>query len=156
MNDHTYYMKQALELAQKAQKNDEVPVGALIVHNNKIIAKAHNQKEEKKCSIYHAEIAAIKQAAKALNNWRLSDCYLYVTLEPCIMCAGAIYQSRIKTVVFATKDPKGGALGSLYNISNDTRLNHKIEIIENICQKECSDILKEFFQNKRKNKNSTT
>ena len=145
-------MKKALELAEQARQQDEVPVGAVVVHQGKVIAKAHNQKENTPCATAHAEILALQKASKALKAWRLNECILYVTLEPCLMCAGAIYQSRIKTVVFGTRDPKGGALGSLYNISNDKRLNHKIEIIENVCQKESSDILKTFFQSKRKKK----
>ena len=135
------YMDIALKEASKAYKKGEIPVGAVIVHKNKIIAKAHNIKENKKISTAHAEIIAINKASRKLKNWRLNDCELYVTLEPCMMCTGAIIQSRISTVIYGTKNN---------NNSYSTILKeYGIEVIENICQKNCQKILQQFFIEKR-------
>lgn len=148
--NHEYFMKIAIEEAKKCLFLDEVPVGAIIVKDGKIIARAHNLRETLRDATAHAEILAINEACRALGGWRLLDCTMYVTLEPCPMCAGALVNSRIKTLIFGTRDPKGGACGSLYNIVADERLNHRIEIIEGVLQDECSKLLKEFFKSKRK------
>ena len=142
-------MKQALELAKQAEKQAEVPVGALVVQNHKPIAFAFNQKEQKKQATRHAEILAIEEASKKLGRWRLDDCDLYVTLEPCIMCAGAIISARIKRLIYACRDPKAGAIHSLYQITNDLRLNHQVAVTEGLLAEESSRLLKKFFQKKR-------
>lgn len=147
-----FYMGKAIELASKAAAMDEVPVGAVIVHKGSIIAKGYNQKEALLCSTKHAEIIAIEEASKQLGSWRLVECELYVTLEPCLMCAGAIVHSRLSKIYFGTPDPKGGATGSLYSVHNDSRLNHQFEVESNIRKEECSQLLRRFFQEKRKNK----
>ncbi len=142
------YMKIAINEAKKAYKKNEVPVGAVIVKNGKIIAKAHNKKENKKISIYHAEILAIIKACKKLKTWRLDDCELYVTLEPCLMCAGAIIQSRITKLYFSITNEKFGYISSIDNILNKKN-NHKIQIQEGMYQKESQKLLISFFKNKR-------
>ncbi len=145
-------MKQALKEAEKALKKLEVPVGAIIVKDNKIISRAYNLKEIKKDTTYHAEIEAIKKASKKLNSWRLNDCEMYVTLEPCAMCAGAIINSRIKKLYFGTSDEKTGACGSVLNLLEDYKFNHKVIVEKGILQKECEKILKDFFKDLRKSK----
>lgn len=142
-------MKEALKEAKKAYKKLEVPVGAIIVKNGEIIARAHNLKEEKNDTTKHAEIIAIQKASKVLKAWRLEECEMYVTLEPCSMCAGAIINSRIKKVYIGTKDPKAGACGSILNLFEDYKFNHKVEYQTNIMQKECEKILKDFFKELR-------
>lgn len=142
-------MRQALNLALSASTIDEVPVGALIVKDGLIIGEGYNQRETKRSVLSHAELEAIHQANQKLDSWRLTGCTLYVTLEPCLMCAGAIYQSRIDRVIFGAFDPKAGATGSLYEIQKDTRLNHRFEVIGGILADECSQILKDFFRKKR-------
>ncbi len=142
-------MKEAYKEAQKAYKEDEVPVGCVIVKEGKIVARAHNRKEKKNCAIFHAEIECINKAAKKLANWNLKGCELYVTLEPCMMCTGAIVNSRIDRVFFGCKDPKGGALVSNIKFKRIRNLNHYPEIKGGIDEEECSMILKEFFRNKR-------
>ena len=146
---HEYYMKQALKEAEKAYKKLEVPVGAIIVKNGKIIARAHNQKEEKKDTTKHAEILAIQKASKKLQAWRLIDCEMYVTLEPCSMCAGAIINSRIKKIYIGTLDEKTGAAGSVLNLFDDYTFNHKVEVQKEILRADCEKILKEFFKELR-------
>lgn len=143
------YMKIALIEAKKSYKKGEVPVGAVIVKNGNIIAKAHNEKETKNISIYHAEILAIKKACKKLKTWRLDGCELYVTLEPCLMCAGAILQSRISKLYYATENEKFGYISSIDSILNQKN-NHKVEINIGIYQKESQKLLIDFFKNKRK------
>ena len=128
-------MKQALKEAEKALKKLEVPVGAIIVKDNKIISRAYNLKEIKKDTTYHAEIEAIKKASKKLNSWRLNDCEMYVTLEPCAMCAGAIINSRIKKLYFGTSDEKTGACGSVLNLLEDYKFNHKVIVEKGILQR---------------------
>ena len=150
------FMKEALKEAEKAYKKLEVPVGAVIVKNGKIIAKAYNQKETKYDTTKHAEILAIQKASKELKSWRLLDCEMYVTLEPCPMCAGAIINSRIKKVYIGTMDYKTGAVGSKLNLLNDYVFNHKVEFETGILGNECEDILKEFFKDLRKIKNGGT
>lgn len=148
--DPEFWMKKALLLAKKAAKQDEVPVGAILVGDDgQLIAEAHNLKETLTTPIGHAEILCLHRAAKKNQAWRLTGSTLYVTLEPCVMCAGALIQARVKTVYFGTEDPKGGGLTSLYQIGNDKRLNHQIEVFHGILKDECSDILKKFFQQKR-------
>ena len=145
------YMKLALKEAKKAFEKEEVPIGVIIVKEGKIIARAHNLKEIKKDTIEHAEIRAIKKASKKLNTWRLNDCEMYTTLEPCPMCSGAIIQDRIKKVYIGTMDEKTGACGSVLNLF-DYKFNHKVEIEYGILENECKNILKEFFKMLRKNK----
>lgn len=147
---HEYYMRQALKEAEKAYKKLEVPVGAIIVKNGKIIARAHNQKEEKKDTTRHAEILAIQKASKKLQSWRLIDCEMYVTLEPCSMCAGAMINSRIKKVYIGALDEKTGAAGSVFNLFNDYTFNHKVETEKGILKDDCEKILKNFFKELRK------
>mgnify|MGYP005766706621 FL=1 len=147
-----YFMKQALKEAEKAYKKLEVPVGAVIVKDGTIIARGYNQKETKKDTTKHAEIIAIQKASKKLGSWRLIDCEMYVTLEPCSMCAGAIINSRIKKIYIGTKDEKTGAVGSVLNLLEDYKFNHKVEIESGIMQKECEKILKDFFKELRKSK----
>lgn len=149
MNDH-FFMQQAILEAHKAFQKKETPIGAVAVHQNKIIGRAHNLRETKTDPLGHAEILLIKKISKKLKNWRLTHVTLYVTLEPCLMCMGALVQSRIKRLVFGTLDPKAGACGSLYDLSQDKRLNHRIEVTSGILQEECSDVLKQFFQQLRK------
>ena len=143
------WMSRALVLAKKAAEKGEVPVGALIVKDGKLISMAGNRREAWKTSLGHAELIAIQRASAKLGAWRLSGCTLYVTLEPCVMCAGSLVQSRITRVVYGTSDPKGGAMGSLFQIGQDPRLNHQIEIVGDILREECSEILKTFFKQRR-------
>lgn len=149
MEQKEYYMKQALKEAEKAYKKLEVPVGAIIVKDEKIIARAHNQKETKTDTTKHAEILAIQKASKKLKSWRLIDCEMYVTLEPCSMCAGAMINSRIKKVYIGAKDEKTGAVGSVLNLFNDYTFNHKVDVETGIMEKECQEILKQFFKELR-------
>ena len=144
------FMKEALKEAKKAYGKLEVPVGAVIVKDGKIIARAHNIKEEKKDTTKHAEILAISKASKKLDSWRLTDCEMYVTLEPCSMCAGALIQSRIKKVYIGTMDEKTGACGSVLNLLEDYTFNHKVQIETGILQEECEELLKQFFKELRK------
>lgn len=144
------YMKIALKEAQKAYNKLEVPVGAIIVKDEKIIAKAFNEKETKYDTTRHAEILAIQKASKKLKSWRLNDCDMYVTLEPCSMCAGALIQSRIRKVYIGAMDEKTGSCGSVLNLLEDYKFNHKVEIEYNICKEECEKILKDFFKDLRK------
>ena len=149
MEQKEYYMKQALKEAEKAYKKLEVPVGAVIVKDGKIIARAHNQKETKTDTTKHAEILAIQKASKKLETWRLIDCEMYVTLEPCSMCAGAIINSRIKKVYIGAMDEKTGAVGSVLNLFEDYTFNHKVEAEKGIMEKECQETLKKFFKELR-------
>lgn len=145
-----HWMRQALKLAQQAADQDEVPVGAIIVHKNKIIASAFNQREQLADPTAHAEMIAITQAASHLNSWRLLECSMFVTLEPCPMCSGAILQSRIPRIVYGALDPKAGAVVSLFQLLNDPRLNHRCETLSGVLADECGKILTEFFDRKRK------
>jgi tRNA(adenine34) deaminase len=146
-------MKEAIRQAAMASENDEVPVGAVIVHQNKIIAKAHNQIELLKDPTAHAEMIAITQATNFLQSKWLQECTLYVTIEPCSMCAGALILSRIDRVVFGAHDEKTGACGSIINIAQHSKLNHMINISHGILQDECGALMSDFFRNKRKKKN---
>jgi len=143
------FMLLAIKEATKAKDIDEVPIGAVIVVNDKVISRGYNTREKSNDSTNHAEIIAIKKACKKLNNWRLIDAILYVTIEPCPMCAGAILQSRIKKVVYGAKDIKGGALGSTFNLFEQKNLNHHPTIIGGVLEEECSKIIKDYFKNKR-------
>ena len=143
------FMKEALKEAKKAYDKKEVPIGAVIVKDDKIIARAHNLRETKKQAIAHAEILAIEKACKKIGAWRLEGCDMYVTLEPCVMCAGAIINARIKNLYIGTMDEKGGAVGSKINILKDIKLNHVVEVESGICMDECSQILKDFFKELR-------
>ncbi len=145
-------MKEAIKQAKKAAQKDEVPIGCVIVKDDQIIARAYNKREMKQCGTAHAEILAIEKACKKLGSWRLEDCDLYVTLEPCPMCSGAIIQSRIRNVIFGAYDPKGGCMGSNMNINDVRGFNHYPDIEGGILQDECSRLLKEFFKAKRKKK----
>ena len=149
MEEHIKYMKIALKEAQKAYLEDEVPVGCVIVKNGKIIAKGHNKKEKNNNAILHAEIVTLNKAQKKLNDWHLNDCTMYVTLEPCLMCTGAIIQTRIKKVVYGCLDPKGGAIESVMKIDEIKNLNHSFESISKVLEKDCSNILKSYFKSKR-------
>jgi tRNA(adenine34) deaminase len=143
-------MKEAIKEAEKSFKKDEVPVGAVLVYENKIIARAHNLIKTKKDPTAHAEILAIRKAAKKMNNERLIDVSLYVTIEPCAMCAGAIILARIKNLFFGARDPKTGACGSVFDVISNKKNNHKVNVISGIMGNECAGIMKKFFKNKRK------
>lgn len=142
-------MRLALQQAQQAQVEDEVPVGAIILNQDRIIAAAYNQREQLHDPTAHAEMIAITQAAEAIGDWRLEHCTMYVTLEPCPMCAGAIIQSRIPRVVYGATDPKAGAVTSLYSLLTDTRLNHTAQVTGGVLAEDCGRILTEFFRSKR-------
>jgi len=142
-------MRRALALAEQAAQAGEVPVGALVIYENRVISEAYNEREILPSALAHAELTAIAQACKVLGRWRLSGCTLYVTLEPCVMCAGAIVQSRLDRVVYGAVDPKGGAAESLYQVLADARLNHRPAVTSGVLREECSQILTQFFQNRR-------
>ena len=142
-------MRLALKEARKAFDEDEAPVGAVIVHGDRVIARAHNEREKLKDPTAHAEMIALTQAAAALEGWRLNGATLYVTLEPCLMCAGALVNARIDRVVFGAADPKAGACGSLYQVGLDSRLNHRFDLEGGVLSDECVAILAEFFATKR-------
>ncbi|ADY54391.1 tRNA-adenosine deaminase [Syntrophobotulus glycolicus DSM 8271] len=146
---HEDWMRLALKQAETALEKDEVPIGAVIVKNGEILALAHNEKETNQDPTAHAEMLAIKRAAQKLGAWRLSGATLYVTLEPCPMCAGAIIQSRIETLVYGADDSKGGAVGSVLNVLQHQLWNHKVEIITGILEEESARLLKGFFRSKR-------
>ena len=147
---HEFYMQLALDEAEQAMREEEVPIGAVIVYRDRIIAQAHNQREQLHDPTAHAEMIAITQAAESLRSWRLDDCSLYVTLEPCPMCAGAILQARIPVVVYGAADPKAGAVQSLYQLLNDERLNHRCEVTAGVLAEPCGQILSRFFQAQRR------
>ncbi len=147
MDDH--FMRLALQQAQQAQVEDEVPVGAIILNQDRIIAAAYNQREQLHDPTAHAEMIAITQAAEAIGDWRLEHCTMYVTLEPCPMCAGAIIQSRIPRIVYGATDPKAGAVTSLYSLLTDTRLNHTVQVTGGVLAEDCGRILTNFFRSKR-------
>lgn len=149
MNTDEHFMIAALKEAAKAYEKNEVPIGAVIVVDNKIIARGHNLRETTNDPTMHAEIVAIRKACKKKKSWRLEDATIYVTVEPCSMCAGTILWSRIKRVVYGTKDPKGGALGSSFNLYEQPNLNHHPLISGGVLEEKCSNIVKEFFKSKR-------
>ena len=147
---HESYMKMALAQAEQAFAEKEVPVGAIIVHGGQVIAAAYNQREQLRDPTAHAEIIAITQAATALDSWRLENCALYVTLEPCPMCAGAIVQARIPLVIYGATDAKAGAVNSLYHLLDDYRLNHRAEVIGSVMADACGSMLTRFFEEQRR------
>lgn len=146
INRDIYFMKEALKEAKKAFNKNEIPVGCVIVLDDQIIARGHNLRQTKKSVLGHAEIIAIQKANKKLDSWILENCTMYVTLEPCSMCAGAILQSRIKRLVFGAYEPKHGACGSIINILDNNEFNHQVEITSNVLENESSILLKNFFQ----------
>ncbi|MBQ9608177.1 MAG: tRNA adenosine(34) deaminase TadA [Lachnospiraceae bacterium] len=139
------FMRQALKLAKKAADNDDVPIGCVIVYDGKVIARGYNRRNIDKSSLAHAEIAAIKKASKVIGDWRLEDCTIYITLEPCQMCAGAIVQARIPRCVIGCMNPKAGCAGSIINILDIKEFNHQVEIKKGVLEEECSALLKNFF-----------
>ncbi len=143
-------MAVAIQEAYKAKEINEVPIGAVVVYQDKIIARGHNIRETSQLALSHAELIAIQMANKKLGSWRLEDCTLYVTLEPCQMCAGAIVQARIKRVVFGATDPKAGCAGTLMNLLDDPRFNHQVELTSGILREECGELLTTFFRELRK------
>jgi tRNA(adenine34) deaminase len=147
---HELYMRRALQEAEQALLEDEVPVGAVIVHNDRIIASAHNQREQLRDPTAHAEMIAITQAAESRGGWRLENCVLYATLEPCPMCSGAILQARIPLVVYGATDSKAGAVDSLFHLLDDVRLNHRAQVIRHVLAEPCGEILTRFFEGKRR------
>ncbi|MHC4172081.1 MAG: tRNA adenosine(34) deaminase TadA [Planctomycetota bacterium] len=149
------FMRLAIEQAQIAEENGDVPIGAVIVYQEQIIGKAYNQREQLKDPTAHAEIIALTQAASFMENWHLNGCTMYVTLEPCPMCAGALVLSRMDRLCYGCSDPKSGACGSLYNIVQDQRLNHRIEVTSGVMEEQCRQRLQEFFGRRRQeNKNN--
>jgi tRNA(adenine34) deaminase len=139
----------ALDEAYLAASNGDVPIGAVVVENGTVIAKAHNERELTNDPTAHAEILAIKQASKVVGSWQLNDCIIYVTLEPCAMCAGALVNCRMKRLVYGAQDPKAGAINSLFEICTDSRLNHTVEITSGVAEEECAEVLRGFFADKR-------
>jgi len=144
-----HYMELALEQARQALRLDEVPIGAVLVKNDRVIASGYNLRETNQDPTDHAEIITLRAAAHRLESWRLEDTRLYVTLEPCAMCAGAIIQARIPELIFGACDPKAGAVGSLYNLVQDERLNHQVKVRQGVLKQDCSQLLKDFFQELR-------
>jgi tRNA(adenine34) deaminase len=147
---HDHFMRIALEEAEQALREEEVPVGAVIVYEGRVIARAHNQREQLCDPTAHAEMIAITQAAESQRSWRLDGCTLYVTLEPCPMCAGAILQARLAMVVYGAADPKAGAVDTLYRLLGDPRLNHRVETVAGVLASPCGEILTEFFRSQRR------
>jgi len=152
MSPDEVFMQQALALAQEAAGLGEVPVGAVAVHDGKVIGTGFNRREIDRNPLAHAEIFALDAAAKALGAWRLTGVTLYVTLEPCAMCAGALVQSRVTRLVFGTMDPKAGAVGSLYNLAEEPRHNHRLQVMSGVMADECRQVLKSFFERLREKK----
>ena len=152
MTDDEKFMKQAIKQAIKAKELDEVPIGCVIVRDEKIIARGYNRRNTDHTSLAHAEMMAIKKACKRLGDWRLEECTLYVTLEPCQMCAGAIVQSRVKRVVIGAMNKKAGCAGSIFNLLEEDRFNHKAEVIRGVLEEECSKMMSDFFKELRAKK----
>jgi tRNA(adenine34) deaminase len=151
--DDERYMRMAIDQAYIAEENGDVPIGCVIVYNNQVIARAYNQREQLHDPTAHAEIIALTQAAEFIGNWRLHGCTIYVTLEPCPMCAGAVVLGRLDRLVYGTEDPKTGAVKSLYNIVQDERLNHRLDVIAGVLQEDCQRQLQDFFQRRRRENN---
>jgi tRNA(adenine34) deaminase len=152
MENDIKYMKMALAEARKAYQRAEVPIGAVVICNDQVVGRGFNLREQTQDPTSHAEMIALKEAAKNEASWRLEDCQLYVTLEPCPMCAGAILQSRIKRLVYGASDPKAGAVNSLYQLLNDERFNHQVEVEAGVMEKEAAQLLKDFFRDLRERK----
>ena len=147
-----YYMKEAIKQAKKAYKIKEVPIGCVIVREDKIIARGYNKRNTKKNTLAHAELLAINKASKALEDWRLEECTMYITLEPCQMCAGAIVQSRMKRVVIGSMNPKAGCAGSVINLLEMKEFNHQVELETGVLENECTELLQQFFRELREEK----
>ncbi len=145
-NELEQYMSLAVEQAKIAYNNNEVPIGAVIVYENKVIGAGYNRRMEMKNPLYHAEIVAINEAATNINDWRLEDCHMFVTVEPCQMCAGAILQARMKTLTFGCENKKAGSISSIINILDNDEFNHKVTINKNILEEECRELMKSFFK----------
>lgn len=152
MDKDSIYMKEALKQARKAYKIKEVPIGCVIVHEDKIIARGYNKRNTKKNTLAHAEILAINKASKVLGDWRLEDCTMYITLEPCQMCAGAIVQARVKRVVIGSMNPKAGCGGSILNLLEMEQFNHQVEVERGVLEEECSTMMSQFFKELREEK----
>lgn len=146
---HEVFMNAAIEEAKKAEASGEVPIGAVIVKNEEIISRAHNLRETTQNPVAHAELLAIQAAAQAIGSFRLEDCTLYVTLEPCVMCSGAVIMSRVPLVVYGATDPKGGTVDSLMNLLDEPRFNHRADVVSGVLEAECSALLKNFFKHLR-------
>jgi len=153
--DHEYFMQSALNEAQKAFEQSEVPIGAVIVHENKIIGRGYNRTIALKDATAHAEMLAITSAAEQMGDWRLEKTMLFSTIEPCTMCAGAAVLSRIDTIVYGAKDPKFGACGSIFNVPDEKKLNHRIEVISGVMEQEAAELMQLFFREVRKKKERT-
>ncbi len=145
-----FFMEKALQEAEKAYNEKEVPIGCVIVYNNEIIGKGYNKRTKLNCTTAHAEIIAIQEACSSIGDWRLEDCTIYITVEPCIMCSGAIIQSRMKRLVYGTSNNKFGTAGSIINVFEVDNFNHKVEVTKGVMQEECSFIMKKFFKEVRK------
>lgn len=152
--DHEMYMREAYRLAKKAYRQEETPIGCVIVRDGRIIGKGYNRRNKKKNSLAHAEIIAISQACKKVGDWRLEDCTMYVTLEPCPMCAGAIVQARMPQVVIGARNPKAGCAGSVINILDMDGFNHRVELVEGVMREECEQLMTGFFRELREKKKS--
>ncbi|WP_026499833.1 tRNA adenosine(34) deaminase TadA [Caldibacillus debilis] len=152
MDRNEYYMRMAIEEAKKAEEKQEVPIGCVIVLGDTVIARAHNLRETLQNPLAHAEILAVNEAAKRLKSWRLEDTEMFVTLEPCPMCAGSIVQSRIKRVVYGASDPKAGCAGTLMNLLQEERFNHRAEVVSGVLEEECGNLLTGFFKKLRDRK----
>lgn len=148
------YMKEAMKQAKKAYKLEETPIGCVIIYEDKIIARAYNKRNLKKSTLAHAELLAIEKASKVLGDWRLEDCTMYITLEPCPMCAGAIVQARVKKVVIGSMNPKAGCAGSVINLLQNEGFNHQVEIVTGVLEDECSVMMKNFFKELRQKKSN--
>lgn len=146
---HRIWMDEALVEARRAEAHGDVPVGAVVVRDGRVIARAHNEREQRQDPTAHAELSALRAAAREIGSWRLERCVLYVTLEPCAMCAGAIVLARVPIVVYGTTDPKAGAVGSLMDLARDERLNHRAQVVTGIRADECGDVLRRFFHRRR-------
>jgi tRNA(adenine34) deaminase len=151
---HRIWMDDALVEARAAEAHDDVPVGALVVHEGRVIARAHNEREVRQDPTAHAEILALRGAAAELGSWRLDDCIMYVTLEPCAMCAGALVLARVPILVYGATDPKAGAVGSLMDIPRDDRLNHRVHVVSGVREEECGGMLRRFFYRRREDARS--
>lgn len=146
------YMKKAIVQAEKASENGDVPIGCVIVYEGRIIARGYNKRNLKKTTLAHAELLAIEKASRVLGDWRLEGCTMYVTLEPCQMCAGAIVQARVSRVVIGCMNAKAGCAGSIYNLLEEPKFNHQVEVTKNVCEEQCSKMLSDFFKELRKKK----
>ena len=150
MHNDEQYMQMALDEARIAAEEGEVPIGAVVVHDSEVIARAHNRRETDADPSAHAEFRAILEAARALGRWRLTGCTVYVTVEPCLMCAGLMVNARIDRCVYGAADPKGGAVGTLFDVSDDPRLNHSFRVTPGVCADECAQVMRDFFKARRK------